>query len=112
MAFMRLGFAGTKCGSSYPRQRLCAVTCLPPTNWATDARSVSEVATFRSARAGAAIPTPSPRATAITIHDFMEPPLWNAAWNVSVGMGGVVSDRVAQLEQDPVVGGVHAGAGL
>src|SRR5215471_9690223 len=112
MAFMRLGFAGTKCGSSYPRHRLCAVTCLPPTNCATDARSVSDVATFRSASAGAAVTPPSPSAIAITIKDFMEPPLWNAAFDCSVRMGRVISDRVAELHQDPVVSGVDAGTSL
>ena len=51
MDFIRLGLAGTKCGSWYPLQRLLADTCLPPTNWATEARSLNDVATFRSASA-------------------------------------------------------------
>src|SRR5258708_37828984 len=112
MDFIRLGFAGTKCGSSYPLQRLWAVTCFPPTNWATEARSVNDVATFRSASAGAAANRPS---TAITMHrssDFMKflRVLSTIGCTirrarvvvVSVRMGRVVTDRVAHLDHEPV----------
>src|SRR6266545_7431901 len=72
MAFIRLGLAGTKCGSSYPLQRLCADTCFPPTNWATEARSVNDVATFRSADAGAVASRPSINTDMHRITVFME----------------------------------------
>src|SRR5580765_2982051 len=98
MDFIKLGLAGTKCGSSNPRQRLCAVTCFPPTNWATEARSVNDVATFKSANAGAAASTPSSDISRLRISDFMESSkvLRDVAAR-SVRMGRVVPDRVAHL---------------
>ena len=72
IAFIRLGLAGTKCGSSYPRQRLWAVTCFPPTNWATEARSVNDVATLRSAHAVVANSGPTANANTYGISDFMK----------------------------------------
>src|SRR4051812_21072843 len=85
------------------------VTCLPPTNCATEARSVSDVATFRSANAGVA-PVAS---TAIDryrnrIKDFIA-----TSWKFrSIGMGGVISDRVAHLDHDSIVGRMNSGVRL
>src|SRR5690349_3457639 len=109
MAFIRLGLAGTKCGSSSPRHRLTAVTCLPPTNWATEARSVSDVATLRSAWAGAAASAISASTSAKRNGMFIVASLESRRG--SVRMGRVVADRVAHLQRDPVVGRVDAGVG-
>src|ERR1051326_3854433 len=113
MDFIRLGFAGTKCGSSYPRQRLWAVTCFPPTNWATEARSVNDVATFRSANAGAAASRPSTVTTVQRVSDFMNSLRVFSTFGctvhrtravvISVRMGRVMTDRVAHLDHEAIV---------
>src|SRR6266571_3839123 len=122
IAFIRLGLAGTKCGSSNPRQRLWADTCFPPTNWATEARSVNDVATLRSACADAVASRPNINANMQRISDFMESSRVMyftcsclsqcTSRRFSVGVSRVVTDRVAQLKQDPVVGRVDAAVRL
>src|ERR1051326_4400072 len=113
MDFIRLGFAGTKCGSSYPRQRLWAVTCFPPTNWATEAGSVNDVGTFTAADAGAEAGSPSSATTGLRVSDFMNslrvfspfgcPVHRTRAVVISVRMGRVMTDRVAHLDHEAIV---------
>src|SRR5438046_3015492 len=113
MDFIRLGFAGTKWGSSNPLHKLCAVTCFPPTNWATEARSVNDVATFRSANAGASASRPSTVTTVHRTSDFMKflrvlssigcTIRCARSLEVSVRMGRVMTDRVAHLDHESVV---------
>src|SRR2546427_8171758 len=122
MAFIRLGLAGTKCGSSYPLQRLWAVTCFPPTNWATEARSVSDVATFRSANAGVVDSRVSTDTHMQRISDFMESSqgcsssgrVFRGARSdvFSVRVSRVVPNRVAHLNREPVIGWVDAAVRL
>src|SRR5258706_1650462 len=111
MAFIRLGLAGTKCGSSKPRHRLCAETCLPPTYWATDARSVREVATFKSARAGAVASSPSVTSDSCRISDFMDSS-YVVCDEFSIRVSRVVPDRVTHLDHEPVVTGFGPAAGV
>src|ERR1051326_8913500 len=100
------------------------VTCGPPTNCATDARSVSDVATLRFARAGA-LAALSASATAVVSRDrpFLPTLLRGADAAVgprpdprcpraSVRMGRVVADGVAHLEGQSIVGRDDAGVRL
>src|SRR6185437_12015989 len=79
-------------------------TCFPPTSCATEARSVKDVATFKSANAGAAASKRTSIANIERVRDFMK--------SSSIRMGRVVPDRVAHLDRDPIIGRVDAGVGL
>src|SRR5262249_27509760 len=112
MDFIRLGLAGTKCGSVNPGQRLCAVTCLPPTYCATEARSVSEGATLRSASAGLRASPASAAAIRSRTGTFMGSSRTFVLIRELVGMSRVIADGVADLSEDAVVVAVNPGVGV
>src|SRR5215510_5669275 len=88
-------------------------------SWAMEARSVNEVATFRSANAGTDADNATPSTSTHRISNFIESSKMMAScshvarWSPpSVRMSRVKTDRVAHLDHDPVVGGVSAGVCL
>src|SRR5262249_11908458 len=88
-----------------------------PTNCATEARSLNEVATLRSARAGIASDAANAISAVMRVSWCMDCLRESKARRAggsteSIGVSGVVADRVAHLHAHAVVAGMDPRVGL